>query len=554
MGWQDRLNAALPERGSRWLLLGAVLAHLLLAAVLSLSPDEAHYAVYGSRPDWSYFDHPPLVGWVQWPGAMLGGSDLLMRIVPMVCWLLTAWGVLHLTGLLYAHTPLTAAFDKHTPLAAAFDKQRSDGGRLSGWMPGPERAGMAGMAGMAGVALALLVLSPVPNLLGMALVPDSLLTPLTCAAMILTWRLCDAGESRRLGLWLALGVCLGLAGLAKYTAVLLALGCALALVRAHGLRVLRRPALWGAVLVALLAVVPVLGWNAAHDWISFRYQLGHAAGSSQWRGYRVAVYLVVQVLGFGVLILAGLLAARRDPASTLRQAATRISPLGFVACFGLPPLLLYTVLSGRGTTLPHWSTPAWIALIPVAAAGVLRLWQSRRRLVKTLVGLQAVICAAMVVLLRAGGVGRETEPQASSLPGQMRDRAPVNPVADLYGWEAAAQRAKSLAQANRLDTLAVINWTLASRIAWYARPSPVKVINRHRDQFDLWFGTMTPGESVLLIDWSPMTFAPPVGQSKFEQCDLLEQMPARHLGRQIAHFNFLHCRNWQGAAEPLPGR
>ncbi len=538
MGWHDRLNAALPERSSRWLLLGALLAHLVLAAVLSLSPDEAHYAVYGSRPDWSYFDHPPLVGWVQWPGAMLGGSDLLMRIVPMVCWLLTAWGVIHLTGLLYAHTPR----------AAAPDRQGPNGGLLTGRLHG------AGRAGLAGVAVLLLVLSPVPNLLGMALVPDSLLTPLTCAAMILTWRLCDAAESRRLGLWLALGVCLGLAGLAKYTAVLLALGCALALVRAHGLRVLRRPALWGAAGVALMAVVPVLGWNAAHDWISFRYQLGHAAGSSQWRGYRVAVYLLVQVLGFGVLILVGVLAARRDPASRLRQPSTRISPLGFVACFGLPPLLLYTALSGRGTTLPHWSTPAWIALMPVAAAGVLSLWQSRRALVKTLVGLQGLICVAMVLLLLAGGIGRESEPQASSLPGQMRDRAPVNPVADLYGWEEAAQRAKALAQANRIDTLAVINWTLASRIAWYARPSPVKVINRHRDQFDLWFGTMTPGESVLLIDWSPMTFAPPVGPDRFEQCDLLEQLPVRHAGRQIAHFNFLHCRNWQGPAEPLPGR
>ena len=535
MGWQDRLNAALPERASRWLLLGALLAHLVLAAVLSLSPDEAHYAVYGSRPDWSYFDHPPLVGWVQWPGAMLGGSDLLMRLVPMLCWLLTAWGVVHLTGLLYAHTPLSAALDS----------QGAKSSRVTGGLHG---------AGRAGVAVLLLVLSPVPNLLGMALVPDSLLTPLTCAAMILTWRLCDAAESRRIGLWLALGVCLGLAGLAKYTAVLLALGCALALVRAHGWRVLLRPALWGAVLVALLAVVPVLGWNAAHDWISFRYQLGHAAGSSQWRGYRVAVYLVVQVIGFGVLILAGVLAARRDPASTLRQPSTRISPLGFVACFGLPPLLLYTVLSGRGTTLPHWSTPAWIALIPVAAAGVLRLWQGRRMLVKALIGLQGVIGVAMVGLLLAGGIGRETEPQASSLPGQMRDRAPVNPVADLYGWEAAAQRAQALAQAHRIDTLAVINWTLASRIAWYARPSPVKVINRHRDQFDLWFGTMTPGESVLLIDWSPMTFAPPVGPDRFEHCELLEQLPARHLGRQIAHFNFLHCRNWQGAAGPLPGR
>ena len=32
---------------------------------LLLSFDEAHYALYGYYPALSYFDHPPLVGWVQ---------------------------------------------------------------------------------------------------------------------------------------------------------------------------------------------------------------------------------------------------------------------------------------------------------------------------------------------------------------------------------------------------------------------------------------------------------------------------------------------------------
>ena len=110
------------------------------------------------------------------------------------------------------------------------------------------------------------------------------------------------------------------------------------------------------------------------------------------------------------------------------------------------------------------------------------------------------------------------------------------------------------AQSKGVKTLAVMNWTLANRIAWYARPMPVKVVFRHFDQFDLWFGTLRPGESVLLLDWSLMSFAPPVGPRQFEHCELIDQLPAMRLGRQIAHFNYLLCRNWQGPLEPPLGR
>ena len=43
-------------------LLGTVL-HLVLGFATELSVDEAHYALYADRIAWSYFDHPPLVGW-----------------------------------------------------------------------------------------------------------------------------------------------------------------------------------------------------------------------------------------------------------------------------------------------------------------------------------------------------------------------------------------------------------------------------------------------------------------------------------------------------------
>ena len=71
------------------LLLAAALClagHTYLALALGLSVDEAHYALYAAHPALSYFDHPPLVGWLQIPFVWLGGADWLLRVVPLVLW------------------------------------------------------------------------------------------------------------------------------------------------------------------------------------------------------------------------------------------------------------------------------------------------------------------------------------------------------------------------------------------------------------------------------------------------------------------------------------
>jgi hypothetical protein len=57
---------------------------------------------------------------------------------------------------------------------------------------------------------------------------------------------------------------------------------------------------------------------------------------------------------------------------------------------------------------------------------------------------------------------------------------------------------------------------------------------------------MHPDDDVIWVDWSLMTFDPPVEDQQFESCEQLEQMPIKRMGRQVAHFNFLLCRSWQG--------
>ena len=151
-----------------------------------------------------------------------------------------------------------------------------------------------------------------------------------------------------------------------------------------------------------------------------------------------------------------------------------VAPGFLVASFGLPGVLLLFYLSGRGSTLPHWVAPFFIALLPMIAAGVVVLITKHPRVVRCVLAFQALICFAMFALMLTGGFSSENDKQALTAPGVGVNEAPKNPFADLYGWSQAAVRGLHWAKEKNVPTLAVTNWTLASRIAWYARPCPLR--------------------------------------------------------------------------------
>ena len=477
--------------------LGVAAIHLGLSLSFHLSPDEAHYALYASHLDWSYFDHPPLVAWLQWPFLQLGGSDVLMRCLPMLSWLLTA-------ALL---KPLTVSLYPSLASASMW------GLRWEWWLLG---------------------LSLLPHLLGIALVPDTLLMPLTCAVMLLTWRLCRPNPPHQLTLWLALGLLLGLSGLAKYTAVFLALGVLLSLLQAHGWRVFRQSGVWCALGVALVCVVPVFYWNYQQDWASFRYQLNHAAGQSHWQWLNALRFTLVIWLAYGLILPFVWWVGLRHNSVVAGDIHSRQTANRLGLYFGLPSLMLWIYLSGRGSTLPHWAAPAVVALLPLGAWGCHHWASGREKIRQALWMIQALVCVVCFGLMLAGG-----------LPGDAtQDKPRANPFADLYGWREAAEMASKLAERHHANALAVTNWSLASRVAWYARPLPVKVVNTHADQFDLWFGGLLPTDRVVWVNWSLMRFEPPTAPHQFQSCERLDEMLLSHWGRQIAGFDFWLCQGW----------
>ena len=487
----------MPPPGRVGLLLLVVL-HIVLGASMGLSVDEAHYLLYAAHPALSYFDHPPLVGWVQWPLVALELPVVVLRLIPGAVWLATVCAVYGLTV------------------------------RMQGGGSGAESAGLW--------AVLVLALAPLLHVLGIGLLPDTLLMLFTVLLMRQTWLLMDVQVVQRPVPWLLLGLLLGLAGLGKYTAILVAVAVAFCLLAVHGLRLLRNPWLWVSAGLALALVAPVAVWNAQNDWISFTYQAEHGAGNA-WQFTHVLRFLLVQVLVYGPLLLVGAAAGHGSVAMRARLL------LSFFLVF----FVVLALLSGGGTSLPHWSAPAWVALAPFAGMGLARVWAQGRTVWRVGLGaiaaLQALGCAALLGLMVSAG-----QPFIAGDSSEVA--ATPNPFADLHGWEAAGAVAHRLAKEHGLDSVAVQNWTLASRLGWYARPLPVYVLQDRFDQFDLWAGDLPVGGSTLLVDWSQMPYAVPQAPHGFTACRLLESQASQRFGVAIASFRFYACRGWSGDPRP----
>ena len=503
----------------KYLILCALCIHLFLASYIGLSPDEAHYALYAKFLDWSYYDHPPMVGWLQYIFYKINESEFSLRILPTLSWLLSLALILKMTQKI-----------KKDSIKQRVDHTEN---RWIRW------------------SILIFIFSPLLHLLSFALVPDTLLIPLVLLMMICTWNLLEfeSYEKSTWKSWMGLGLVLGLAGLTKYTSIFFAISIAYLILKQFGLKILLTVKLWTAFVIALVCISPVVYWNQQHDWISFNYQLNHAAGSSEWLLRKCIVFLLVLILAYGPLFFMGLFikTAPDEHGSFIKEKKIK----SFFFIFSLPSLVILIFLSGRGSTLPHWAAPALVAVIPYIAFKCEKLGTYNLKIFNTALIFQVLSSLTLIVFLYTAGFGQETGHEKTFNSHQLEKKSKNNPFADLYGWSEAGERAIDLLKKYELNKIAVTNWTLASRIAWYARPVPVNIIDPHHDQFDIWFGTIKVNESILWVDWSMMPFKSPIEQGQFESCELIEQLPIYHFNRQISHFNFSKCSGWQGGGNQL---
>jgi hypothetical protein len=461
---------------------------LLVGAAAGLSVDEAHYALYGLHPDWSYFDHPPLIGWLQALVLPFSESTLALRLIPILLFAMTGIVLYRLTLTLFPNESPWLGF----------------------------------------ISVALLQFSLMFQLIGTAMLPD---TPLLLLGLLVLLALRSALMTARVRDWLALGLLLGLAGLSKYTAITLAATVLAAFTFTRQWRQFLTPAPWLALAAAGLCMVPILYWNARHDWISFAYQLHHGTGNLGWRPGRFLLSEAVQLLAYGFGVVAfgaiALVAALRE---------TKDDGIRYCLALALPVLLLFGWNAGYVESLPHWTALGWAALLPLASRWIARHWDSR----PVRIGMYAAVAYSLLLMVVL-------------FPETVTPRLPFpdnrHPLRDLYGWQDAAQHAEKLladmaATPGVKPVLFTKNWTHASRLAWYARPTPVVVLDDRYDQFDVWFGSPHNGARGILVipdaDAQPATG----GRGQFAECALRDKLPVVANQHLISTFSFYACNDF----------
>jgi 4-amino-4-deoxy-L-arabinose transferase-like glycosyltransferase len=236
------------------------------ACLIDLRTDEAYYWTWSKESVLCFLDHPPMIAWfIRFGTAIFGDTNLGVRFAGIFAMLVTQ-------------------------LLLADIVRRLTHSRRA-------------------IVLAVLMMEAALyyGLLMAKVSPDIALIPF---AIALIWSLVRLYESDDGRWWLAAGVFGGLALLSKFTVgLMLPAMLAFLLVPAWRVRWLKSPYPWSAALIALVLFLPVVIWNAQHDWASFRFQLVRATATHDVSLRTVGDYIGLQFGLVGFVLLPVVLSA-----------------------------------------------------------------------------------------------------------------------------------------------------------------------------------------------------------------------------------------------------
>ena len=438
-------------------VFGFALLRFLASFKYGLGSDEAHYATYAQFLDWSYFDHPPLVGWVEALfQALFGRSEWAVRLPANLMGILVS--------ILGFHISLKISKDKMTATAV----------------------------------LIALNISFLLSGLSLMFLPDSLLFPLILWLFLILNHLIERGQ---ISDWIQLGICLGLCGLAKYTAALL-------LVSILGLIVTEK--LWKkfisfhclmATLIAAVIVSPVFYWNYTHHWISFAYQTHHVLGADSLDVGVFIKSLVAQVIAYSpflvIISICSLFMTAKVSNHFVRLGLWLILP-GF----------LFFTWSGFGAfVLPHWTSYIYGLLIILGISTGFSHLKLKKWIQGSLIATALLFAALNIELI------------FNLVPYP----AYQSPYADLTGWpELHKDLIPILAQQKNKIALAVPDWVVGSRSYYYLSSlAPIFVLDERLDQFDLWEKESPSAYTdMIFINWRGFEFS----AEQMKQCTSTENL------------------------------
>ncbi len=481
------------------LLTISVVIRAFLAFKLELGNDEVYYWLYAKYPDWSHFDHPPMVGFI-------------IQIFNLNLFFDSEFA-LRLGAIILGTTNLWLAFK-----IGCIIKDRQ-----------------------LGIISSLLFFSSfyVSIISGMMILPD---TPLTffwlCSLYFLLKIIKDPDSIYN---WFIIGICIALAILSKYSAIYLWGGIFIFFTVFR-----QKLSLKGFVLMnicAIIGLIPILVWNIQNDWVSFGFHSTRVGGDSISLLYflrEVGGELIYHNLIIYFLIYLGLVKAFKGKLNFPKEYRSAIL---FIS---IPLVLSIWIASLFKPTLPHWNGPAFLGLLFFAA---FYLYDLRDKVRKTL-----MLSIACIMLLGLGAgyyqifYGKPVVLENTSTKTLGRGDVSL----DMYGWkQLKTSFVEVLDTYNNTKHILCDNWFPAAHLDYYlADPLGLELIvyggldkihkykwiNSERRQIN-------SGENAFYITFTNEYRSPEPFNDLFEEVEPLETIPIVRNDRIVKFAHIYHLKN-----------
>ncbi len=405
---------------------------LVLSCFIELGNDESYYWTYSQHLQWNYFDHPPMVA-------------LWVRVFTLNLWLEDHVFFIRAAGI--ASCAVSSYFIYRTIAAISTEK-----------------------AAFAGVFLYNCSFYAAITA-GLIITPDTPQMVFWTLAMYQLTRICN--DDQQWKPWLFFGISSGLCIMSKLHGVFLWAGLFV-----YALLYMRKwfcnPRFYLSGFITLMVTAPILLWNIDNHFITYNFHSRRVVVAGpfivHWFGMlrEFVGQLIINNPFNMVLAVFFLLYGKR----TLTNAA----PLRIYTLTGISLLFAIYWIAATRQSLPHWSGPAWICLIPVAAIG---LSEVKRSLFRSTFKWMLAYTLIFIVLIIAA-VNFYPGTFGSSIKTEL-GKGDIS--LDAFGWKEAGEKfgviyrkENSNSASSNLPPLVCAHWHGAHYEYYFARPVKASMI------------------------------------------------------------------------------
>ncbi|MET0394135.1 MAG: glycosyltransferase family 39 protein [Chitinophagaceae bacterium] len=420
------------QRKVIFLILIFLVLRGITASVMELGNDETYYWLFSQQLQWNYFDHPGMIAaWIRFftLNGWLDQYEVMVRAGSMIGCAFSTWFLYRAVSLIH-----------------------------------DERAGW--------FAACLFNASLYAGLIaGVLVMPDS---PQVFFWTFCLWQIARLLQNDRNWMtWLLVGAAAGLCIMSKVHGVFLWSGLGLFILFKKR-EWLRRPQLYAALLLSLLISSPIFFWNLEYDFMTWKFHSARVdinqtdTGKDGFWLELLQQVVISNPVNF-ILVLAAFFFSRKR-----RPLHPALVAYNFIA---LPLALLLIVISCFRDIWFHWSGPAYITLLPLAAV---HLAQTSTKTFfpgwlkwSTAVFLLVLAAWPLAIACYPGTMGNKSG----------KDLGKGDVTLDKYGWEESGEQfaelyRKEVAQGRLSGDAPVVcpTWWGAHVEYYFARPADAPVI------------------------------------------------------------------------------